>query len=313
MGFENRPLEENEKKEYEITFPDEMKGEKIIFSGGTINTTDDVKLFCYANKSVGKVNRPDDWRLGIHYFLFDYKGKVIFIRLRRRYTSMGDVIWRFANIEEGKKLEKEEIESLKRAMKVYACKGYNRVDWNAKMKDTSYVSINEKTAIYVDFFGDMKEKIEEKNIVGFVNRPLEEDEEREYELNYPFKQGEKIVFSGGTINTKENVRLFCYADEYTGQTDKPRIEIGTNYFIYDYKGKVYELELVRTFSSERCIHWKNLFIERKIELGEDELKYLREAIKIYAYQGYDNHEWRRKKINPSYIPYNEMVEVKIEF
>ena len=47
--------------------------------------------------------------------------------------------------------------------------------------------------------------------MGFVNRMLEEDERKEYVLDYPSK-GIRGKFIGGTIDDENDVRLFNYAN-----------------------------------------------------------------------------------------------------
>ncbi len=77
MGFVNRMLEENEIKEYVLEYPG--KGNKAKAIGGTIDKENDVKLFCYANGPSGK-REPSD----IYSFIFDYKGKVYYVHLRKK-------------------------------------------------------------------------------------------------------------------------------------------------------------------------------------------------------------------------------------
>ena len=86
MGFVNRKLEENEIREYVLSHP--KYGKKMAYRGGTIDEENDVRLFCYGN---GPIMEPSD----IFSFVFDYKGKVFYIDLKKEISG-NDVHWYLA-------------------------------------------------------------------------------------------------------------------------------------------------------------------------------------------------------------------------
>ncbi|MGN0317083.1 MAG: hypothetical protein ACI4E1_04010 [Lachnospira sp.] len=133
--------------------------------------------------------------------------------------------------------------------------------------------------------------------MGFVNRKLEEDEIREYVLAYP-RKGVKAAFRGGTIDTENDVRLFCYANGPKGKMEPCDIYS----FVFDYKGKVYYINL-RKKTSEHVVHWYSAC--DLVHFNSEQLHSLREAIKVYAYLGYSIHN--------SFMEINDSVNVNIEF
>ena len=131
MGFVNRRLDENEVREYILEYP--RNGEKVRYKGGTIDTENDVRLFCYAN---GPIMEPSD----IYSFIFDYKRKVFFINLRQE-LSRNDVHWYSWSGQVN--LNEEQLQSLRKAIKVYAYDGFSvRV---------SAMEMNDSSNVYVEF------------------------------------------------------------------------------------------------------------------------------------------------------------------
>ena len=131
--------------------------------------------------------------------------------------------------------------------------------------------------------------------MGFVNRKLEENEVREYVLSHP-KYGKKMAYRGGTIDAENDVRLFCYGN---GPIMEPSDIFS---FIFDYKGKVYYVDLKKKIS-EHVVHW---YLACDIShFNSEQLQSLREAMKVYAYLGYNIHD--------SLMEINDLVDVCIEF
>ena len=141
MGFVNRMLEENEIREYVLAYP--RKGIKGGFRGGTIDTENDVRLFRYANGSIGKMEPCD-----IYSFVFDYKGKVFYIDLRQEISG-NDVHWYLAC--DVSRFNSEQLQSLREALKVYAYEGFDIWAWNRSIKDPSYITMNDKSNVFVEF------------------------------------------------------------------------------------------------------------------------------------------------------------------
>ena len=112
MGFVNCALEESERRTYRT--PGMRKD--MVFWGGTIDRENDVRLFCYAN---GPVMEPSD----IYSFLFDYKGEVFDIDFYQSWLNHDTVDWKIKYSD--KDLNKEQLESLREAMKVFAVIGYD--------------------------------------------------------------------------------------------------------------------------------------------------------------------------------------------
>ena len=112
MGFVNCALEESERRTYRT--PGMRKD--MVFWGGTIDRENDVRLFCYAN---GPVREPSD----IYSFVFDYKGEVFDIDFYQSWLNHDTVDWKIKYSD--KDLNKEQLESLREAMKVFAVIGYD--------------------------------------------------------------------------------------------------------------------------------------------------------------------------------------------
>ena len=144
MGFVNRMLGEDERREYVLEYPSrEVKG-KIV--GGTIDDEKDVRLFNYANGPKGKMEPCN-----IYSFLFDYKGKVIFVHLRRELPSGNDVHWYFESEIAKKELSEKELECLREAMKVYAYHGFMTNEWTRLQKNPFSSTENDKCNIFIEF------------------------------------------------------------------------------------------------------------------------------------------------------------------
>ena len=113
MEFVNCALEESERRTYETS----RMNKAMAFGGGTIDRENDVRLFCYAN---GPVREPSD----IYSFVFDYKGEVFDIDFGQNWPKYDTVRW--IKLHTNKKLNEEQLESLREAMKVFAFIGYDR-------------------------------------------------------------------------------------------------------------------------------------------------------------------------------------------
>ena len=112
MGFVNCALEESERRTYETS----RMNKAMAFGGGTIDLENDVRLFCYAN---GPVREPSD----IYSFVFDYRGEVFDIDFYQSWLNHDTVDWKIKYSD--KDLNKEQLESLREAMKVFAVIGYD--------------------------------------------------------------------------------------------------------------------------------------------------------------------------------------------
>ena len=112
MGFVNCALEESERRTYRTP----SMRQDMVFWGGTIDRENDVRLFCYAN---GPVREPSD----IYSFVFDYKGEVFDIDFGQNWPKHDTVRW--IKLHTNKKLNEEQLESLREAMKVFAVIGYD--------------------------------------------------------------------------------------------------------------------------------------------------------------------------------------------
>ncbi len=142
MGFVNRMLEENERREYVLGYP--SKGKRGAFRGGTIDDENDVRLFNYANGPRGK-REPCD----IYSFVFDYKGKVYYVHLRQEVPCGNDVHWYSAC--DMSDFNSEQLHSLRDAMKVYACEGFNLRECMRLKDNPSYITRNDRSNIFVNF------------------------------------------------------------------------------------------------------------------------------------------------------------------
>ena len=139
MGFVNRKLEENEVREYVLSHP--KYGKKMAYRGGTIDAENDVRLFCYGN---GPIMEPSD----IFSFIFDYKGKVYYVDLKKK-ISEHVVHWYLAcDISH---FNSEQLQSLREAMRVYAYEGFNLREWMRSINDSSYITMNDRSNVYIEF------------------------------------------------------------------------------------------------------------------------------------------------------------------
>ena len=112
--------------------------------------------------------------------------------------------------------------------------------------------------------------------MGFVNCALEESERRTYETS---RMNKAMAFGGGTIDLENDVRLFCYAN---GPVREPS-DIYS--FVFDYKGEVFDVDFVQHWPKHDTVRWIKL---RSIkDLNEEQLESLREAMKVFAFVGYD--------------------------
>ena len=112
MGFVNCALEESERRSYRTS----RMRQDMAFLGGTIDRENDVRLFCYAN---GPVREPSD----VYSFVFDYKGEVFDIDFVKCWIKDNTIQW--TKLPTNKKLNEEQLESLREAMKVFAVIGYD--------------------------------------------------------------------------------------------------------------------------------------------------------------------------------------------
>ena len=144
MAFVNRKLEENEIREYVLKWPDE--GQTYRCPGATIDDQNDVRLFFYGNGPANK-REPSDY----YQFVFDYKGEVYFIELRRELLNKNDVHWYFGSHLGKNKLNSEQLQSLREAMKVYALEGFVVGRAERKQKDPTYIAPNEKVTVHIEF------------------------------------------------------------------------------------------------------------------------------------------------------------------
>ncbi len=112
--------------------------------------------------------------------------------------------------------------------------------------------------------------------MGFVNCALEESERRTYHISNLHRD---MAFGGGTIDRENDVRLFCYAN---GPVREPS-DIYS--FVFDYKGEVFDIDFVQHWPEHDTVRWIKL---RSIkDLNEEQLESLREAMKVFAFVGYD--------------------------
>ena len=114
--------------------------------------------------------------------------------------------------------------------------------------------------------------------MGFVNCALEEREERTYKTSRMY---EERIFGGGTIDRENDVRLFCYAN---GPVREPSDVYS---FVFDYKGEVFDVDFVQDWPKHDTVRWIKVYSNKN--LNEEQLKSLREAMKVYAYNGYSTN------------------------
>lgn len=74
----------------------------------------------------------------IYSFVFDYKRKVFFINLKQE-VSRNDVHW--YSCSDLRKLNEEQLQSLRKAIKVYAFDGFSPRDSAMEMKDSCNVYV----------------------------------------------------------------------------------------------------------------------------------------------------------------------------
>lgn len=129
--------------------------------------------------------------------------------------------------------------------------------------------------------------------MAFENCKLEEEEQREYIIPYT---NEKVEFGGGTIDRKNNIRLYMYAN---GPIMEPSDEFS---FVFDYKGVVMYPTLRRELKGDD-VSWY-LIVPDGVDSDETILDAFREAMKVYAYEGYRRY---------SIINLNEIGIVNIMF
>ena len=143
MAFVNRILGKEEIREYTVN----IMGRKVTgkIDSGTIDSENDARLFCYANGTLNK-KEPCD----IYSFIFDYKGKVFYLDLRRRLKE-NDVYWYLEYPSDIKKFNSEQIQILREAMKVYALEGFVVGRAERKQKDPTYIAPNEKVTVHIEF------------------------------------------------------------------------------------------------------------------------------------------------------------------
>lgn len=111
--------------------------------------------------------------------------------------------------------------------------------------------------------------------MAFENCKLEEEEQREYIIPYT---NEKVEFGGGTIDRKNNIRLYMYAN---GPIMEPSDEFS---FIFDYKGTVMYPTLRRELIGDD-VSWY-LIVPDGVDSDETILDAFREAMRVYKHVGY---------------------------
>ena len=112
--------------------------------------------------------------------------------------------------------------------------------------------------------------------MGFVNCALEESERRTYHISNLHRD---MAFGGGTIDLENDVRLFCYAN---GPVREPS-DIYS--FLFDYKGEVFDIDFYQSWLNHDTVDWRMMYTNK--ELNEEQLESLREAMKVFAFIGYD--------------------------
>lgn len=129
--------------------------------------------------------------------------------------------------------------------------------------------------------------------MAFENCKLEDEEQREYIIPYT---NEKVEFSGGTIDRKNNIRLHMYAN---GPIMEPSDEFS---FIFDYKGRIMYPVLRRELKGDD-VSWY-LLNPSGVDDNENIMNAFREAMNVYAYEGYSRY---------AIINLNEIGKVNIRF
>ena len=139
MAFKNCMLDESEGRVYELRYP--YTGEKVNYECGTFDLENDIRLVCYAN---GSIMEPSD----IYSFIYDYKGSIFYLNFRQELKN-NDVYWYLESSVSY--MSEDQIEKLREAMKVYGYWGFNLEEWLELRDDPTFVSINEKGNIYIEF------------------------------------------------------------------------------------------------------------------------------------------------------------------
>ena len=114
--------------------------------------------------------------------------------------------------------------------------------------------------------------------MGFVNSRLSEDEMKEYDIP---RYG-KVKFGGGTIDREKGIRLFDYAN---GPVREPSDLFD---FVFDWDGCVIFVGLKQKLENG-IVSWSLDYIKipenAKMERSEV-IEELRQAMKVYGYEGY---------------------------
>lgn len=129
--------------------------------------------------------------------------------------------------------------------------------------------------------------------MSFENRILKEEEKRNYIVTEDNKQ-EQVRFRVGTIDAENDIRLF-----WIGRVGDWMEPSTTSRFLYDYKGKVFELVMKYEIIGPRDISWK--CIEGVERLNQEQREGLRQAFYTYKKHGFNMME------------YEEKITVKVEF
>ena len=116
--------------------------------------------------------------------------------------------------------------------------------------------------------------------MGFINSRLSEDEIREYDI----PEYRKFKFGGGTIDREKGIRLFKYANGPGDIRDPSNLFD----FVFDWDGCVMFVGLKRKLENS-TISWSldYLDIPESTQLERSEvIEELRQAMKVYGYEGY---------------------------
>jgi hypothetical protein len=109
--------------------------------------------------------------------------------------------------------------------------------------------------------------------MNFKNCILEDNEKREYRL----PDGTREVFTTGTVDYDNDIRLHCYENG-------PIMELSDVFsFVIDYKGNVYYKKFMRDLT-DGGVTWSA--ISSLKELDEQVVQALREALMKYAIYGF---------------------------
>lgn len=128
--------------------------------------------------------------------------------------------------------------------------------------------------------------------MAFENCELNENELRSYDPGYPWQSwlhGEFIP-DAGTIDRENDIRLFKYGN---GPVDEPS---DLYQFIFDYKGIPLKVETKQVLK-DWDVFWRGCVIEHVKDFPydyKDVEQALSDAMKVYAYRGYDFMEMNKK-------------------